>query len=99
MDFKVIFRDTFVEDLGLIVQSIARHNPEAARNLGKLIVLASESLSFFPEWYPKVRQLPGIRRFIVKKHFKIFYRVQQKPPVVEILRCWDGRREGQPRTE
>ena len=66
MDFKVIFRDTFLADLERLVKSIAAHNPDAARKLGELIIQMSERLSFFPERYPTVRQRPGIRRFIVK---------------------------------
>ena len=60
------------------------------------MIRISESLNFFPERYPTVRQRPGIRRFIVKKHFKVFYRVRHEPKIVEILRCCDGRREGDP---
>ena len=96
MDFKVIFRDTFLEDLERVVSSIATRNPTAARKLGEMIIAAGESLSFFPERHPRVRQRPEIRRFIVKKHFKVFYRVQRQSMTVEILRCWDGRRGTEP---
>jgi toxin ParE1/3/4 len=96
MDFKVIFKETFIEDLERIVRLIAVHNPQAARNLGNLIVQTSESLSFFPERHPRVRQRPGVRRFIAKKYFKVFYRVLHESQTVEVLRCWDGRRESDP---
>ena len=96
MDFKVIFRDTFLDDLERVVRSIAVHNPAAARKLGELVITAGESLSFFPERHPRVRQRPSIRRFIVKKYFKVFYRVRREGMVVEILRCWDGRRGIEP---
>lgn len=96
MDFKVTFQETFLNDLEGIVQAIGRQNPAAARKLGELIVETAETLSFFPERHPMVRQRPGIRRFVVKKHFKIFYRVRQEPRTVEILRCWDGRRQNDP---
>jgi toxin ParE1/3/4 len=96
MDFKVIFKDPFLEDLERIVRLIAVHNPAAAQNLGKSIIEISESLGFFPERYPKVRQRPGVRRFIVKKHFKVFYRIQHQSRTVEILRLWDGRRANDP---
>jgi|SRR5437868_572900 len=52
MDFKVIFRDTFIEDLERIVRSIAIHNPDAARKLGEIIIARSESLRFFPNDIP-----------------------------------------------
>ena len=96
MDFKVVFRDTFLEDFERVVRSIAARNPAAARKVGELIISAAERLSFFPERHPKVRQRPGIRRFIVKKYFKVFYRVHPENTMVEILRCWDGRRGTEP---
>jgi plasmid stabilization system protein ParE len=96
MDFKVIFTDTFIDDLGLIVRSVAPHNAEAAQLLGENIISRAEKLNFFPERYPRVRQRPGIRRFIVKKYFKVFYRVNYDLKCVEILRCWDGRRAAGP---
>src|SRR2546426_488471 len=96
MDFKVIFKVSFVEDLEGILRKIAADNPAAARKLGEVIIRMSESLNFFPERFPRVRQRPRIRRFIVKKHFKVFYRVQPNPPAVEVLRCWDGRRGSDP---
>ena len=92
MEFKVIFRDTFLEDLEHIVKRIAVHNDVAAQRFGGDVVQTCESLSFFPERYPKVRQRPGIRRLIVHRYFKIFYRVHNEHRFVEILRLWDGRR-------
>jgi plasmid stabilization system protein ParE len=72
MEHKVIFKDTFLADLEAIVRFIARDNPSAARRLGEIIVQSSESLSFFPERHPRVRQRPEIRRFIVRNYFKVF---------------------------
>ena len=96
MDFKVIFAETFLEDLERIVRRIAAHNSAAAQKLGETIIETSESLCFFPERYPKIRQRPGIRRFVVKKCFKVFYRVHHDLRTVEVLRCWDGRQETDP---
>ena len=96
MDFKVVFKDTFLADLERIVKLIAVHNPAAACKFGDLIVQTGEGLSFFPERHPKVRQRPGVRRFIFKRYYKVFYRVQPESQTVEVLRCWDGRRESDP---
>ena len=96
MDFKVIFKDTFLADLERIVRLIAVDNPVAALKLGDLIVQTGERLSFFPERHSKVRQRPEVRRFIVKKYYKVFYRVQLGSRTVEVLRCWDGRQESDP---
>ncbi len=96
MDYRVIFKATFLADLEHVVKGIAIHNPPAAQRLGDIIIQSGESLCFFPERHPKVRQRPGVRRFIVKKYFKVFYRVQSESRTVEVLRCWDGRRESDP---
>jgi len=96
MDYKVIFKNSFLEDLEQIVRLIAAHSPTAARTLGECIIETSESLGFFPERYARVRQRPSIRRFVIKRHFKVFYRVQHASRTVEILRCWDGRSENDP---
>ena len=96
MDYRVIFKDTFLADLERIVRSIALHNPSAARQLGDMIIQSGERLCFFPERHPKVRQRPGVRRFIIKKYFKVFYRVQPESRTVEVLRGWDGRRGSDP---
>lgn len=97
MDFKVIFTDTFCNDLERIVKYIAEHDPAAASRLGSLVVDACERLSFFPERYPRVRQRQNLRRLIVAKHYKVFYRVERKGKKIEILRCWDARRRSNPR--
>ncbi len=97
MDFKVIFKQTFLEDLEPLVRSIAVHDPIAAHNLGKIIIQRGESLSVFPERYPKVRQRPAIRRYIVRKNFKVYYRIDYTSKAVEILRLWDARRETEPK--
>ena len=96
MDFKVVFKDTFLADLERIARLIAVHNPDVALKLGELIIQTGESLSFFPERHPRVRQRPGVRRFIVKKYFKVFYRVNHETRTVEILRLWDGRQANDP---
>ena len=99
MDFKVVFKETFLHDLEQIVRRIAVDNPTAAKSLGNFIVNRCESLSFFPERYPKVRQRPGIRRVVIRENFKLFYRVRSDLGLVEALRCWDSRRGSDPRTD
>lgn len=96
MEYTVIFKDTFLADLERIVRFIAADNPAAAHKLGDIIIQSSESLCFFPERHPKVRQRPAVRRFVVRKYFKVFYRVRSESRTVEVLRCWDGRRGSNP---
>ncbi len=96
MDFQVIFMDSFLEDLERILRTIANENPCAAGQLGNTIVARAEQLSFFPERHTQVRSRPGLRRFIVARYFKVFYRIQYGPKIVEVLRCWDGRQQLDP---
>jgi plasmid stabilization system protein ParE len=96
MDFKVTFQQTFIEDLERIVRNLAVYNPDAAQRLGELIITTCESLRFFPERHPRVRQRAGIRRFVVRKNFKVFYRPDTQTKTVQILRCWDGRQANDP---
>lgn len=96
MDYRVIFKDTFLANLEGIVRFISVHDSSAARKLGDIIIRDCERLRFFPERHPRVHQRAGIRRFIVKNHFKVFYRVHGESRTVEVLRCWDGRRETDP---
>jgi plasmid stabilization system protein ParE len=96
MDYRVIFTESFREDLERIVRWISRHNPDAALRLGERMISMSEALAFFPERHPRIRQRPTIRRFMVQKHFKVFYRVLPEARRVEILRCWDARRGANP---
>ncbi|MEK6405901.1 MAG: type II toxin-antitoxin system RelE/ParE family toxin [Acidobacteriota bacterium] len=96
MDFKVVFTETFCCDLEDILEHIAAHDPMAARRLGDRVIDMCEALSFFPERYPKVRRRPNIRRLVVGKYYRVFYRIKQGDRVVEILRLWDGRRGSNP---
>ena len=96
MDFKVVFTKTFCDDLERIIKYIAEDNPDAASKLGGLVVDTCERLSFFPERHPAVRQRPQIRRLIVAKHYKVFYRINRKTKKVEVLRFWDARRGSDP---
>ena len=96
MDYKVEFTEAFLDDLERIVADIARVNPSAARRLGEVIVDKAEALVFFPHRYPRVRQRRQLRRYVVARHYKVFYRVLEAPRRVEILRCWDAHRGSDP---
>lgn len=98
MDYQVIFQEPFLEDLEKIVRQVAAENVPAAQSLGELFVRTGESLAFFPERYPRVRHRPELRRCIVAKHYKLFYRLKPGSRSVEVLRCWDGRRGTEPVT-
>ena len=83
-------------DLKRLVARVGVHNPTAAEKLGTRILDAVESLAFFPERHPRVRQRPHLRRCVVARHFKVFYQIQPERGRVLVLRCWDGRRGADP---
>lgn len=74
MDFRVIFKEPFLEDLERIVKRIAVHDPTAAHKFGNLVVETCERLCFFPERHPRLRQRPNIRRVLIKNFYKVFLR-------------------------
>lgn len=96
MDFKVVFTETFCSDLEEILEQVGAQAPTAARKFGDRVIDLCEGLSFFPERCPRVRQRPAIRRLMVGKHHKVFYRIKERERSVEILRLWDGRRGSDP---
>jgi hypothetical protein len=56
MDFKVEFKDSFVDDLEQIVQRIAAHNPDAARMANRNAVSASSpGLPLQLPWVKSIR--------------------------------------------
>lgn len=97
MDFKVVFTEPFCSDLEGILEHIAAQDPTAAGKLGNRTIDLCEALSFFPERYPRLRRRPTIRRLMVGKHYKVFYRIKRAERLVEVLRLWDGRRGSDPR--
>lgn len=53
MDFKVIFKDTFLDDLERLVRWIAGYNPTAALKLGERIIQDGKTSLSFPNAIPK----------------------------------------------
>lgn len=78
MDFKVIFTETFCDDLERILTYIAERNPIAARKLGTLVVDACEALTFFPERNPTVRQRPRYSTVNYSEALQSLYRIKPK---------------------
>lgn len=97
MGFKVIFSETFRDDLAEIIRRIARDNPEAAIRFGDLVLDLAESLQTFPERFPFVRRSERFRRLVAGNNHVVFYEVNYETQVVDVLRLWDGRRGSMPR--
>jgi len=93
MDCQIIWTDPALEDFKAIVDHISRDNPEAARRVGLDIYESVGMLASFPLIGPPYpRGSHGKIREIVSWSYRIFYRVNSKKKLVEILTIWHGAR-------
>ena len=94
MDFKIVWTETALSDVGSIVGYVAKDNATAARLLGADLIALVESLTALPRQgrlYEPSRNRGEIRE-ILCSGYRIFYRVKEKQYVVEIARVWHGAR-------
>jgi toxin ParE1/3/4 len=93
MDCKIIWTDPAIADLQEIVVYISSDNPEAARRVGMDVYESVGMLASFPLIGPPYpRGSDGKIREIVCWSYRIFYRVNSKKKLVEILTIWHGAR-------
>jgi plasmid stabilization system protein ParE len=94
MDFKVIWSDAAISDLGGICSYIARHDPAAALRIGSGILGHVGILGrhpFIGPAYP--RGARGHLREIVFRSYRIFYDVSEESRRVDILHVRHGARD------
>ena len=93
MDCKIIWTDPALEDLREVVAFISEDNPEAARRVGMDIYETVGTLASFPLIGPPYpRGSMGRIREVVSWSYRIFYRVNSKKKLVEVLTIWHGAR-------
>jgi plasmid stabilization system protein ParE len=94
MDYKVIWDDEAIEELGQIVRYIARNNPIAARKTGDAIFDKAGTLGSFPQLGKVFRKLnrEDVREISVSPH-RIIYHVKDFERSVRILKVWHGARQ------
>jgi toxin ParE1/3/4 len=94
MEFKIIWSAAAIADLHDICTYIARHNPQAAHQMGRGILDHVRILGSFPLIGPPYpRGARGPLREIVFRSYRIFYDVSEESRRVEILHIWHGARE------
>lgn len=93
MDYKVIWDDEALEELGQAVHYIARHNPGAARKTGETILHKAGTLGAFPQLGKVFRQLNrnDVREIPVPP-YRIIYHVKNLERSIRILKVWHGAR-------
>ncbi|MGA2030147.1 MAG: type II toxin-antitoxin system RelE/ParE family toxin [Verrucomicrobiota bacterium] len=94
MDYKVIWDDEAIEELGQIVRYIARNNPIAARKTGDAIFDKAGTLGSFPQLGKVFRKLnrEDVREISVSP-YRIIYHVKDFERSVRILKVWHGARQ------
>ena len=84
----VRWRPRALEVLARIVRRISEENPVAARQVGRELVLAGDSLSLFP-YRGRVGRVPGTRELVVCHPYILVYRIASNGEVT-ITWIWHG---------
>jgi toxin ParE1/3/4 len=93
MAYKIIWTERACSDLATVVRYIARHNPDAAENMGYGIYERAQVLLEFPEsgsTLPELRD-PDWRQLIFRS-YRIVYHLNREAKIVEVIRVWHGAR-------
>ena len=94
MDYKVIWDDEAIEELGKAVRFISPDNPAAARKIGEMIIQKAGILGSFPRLgkiYSKLNR-DDVREIPVPP-YRIFYHIKDTERFVRILKVWHGARQ------
>jgi len=83
----VQWRPRALEDLARIVTHISEENPVAARQIGRELLLAGDSLALFPH-RGRRGLVPGTRELISYYPYILVYRLTAAE--VSVLRIWHG---------
>ena len=91
MDYKVIWDDEAIEELGRAVRFIAPHNPAAARKTGETILKKAGNLGALPRLGKVFSKLnrDDVREIPVPP-YRIFYHIKDTERTVRILKVWHG---------
>jgi len=87
MTSPVQWRPKAIEDLARIVTHISEENPVAARQVGRELLLAGDSLTLFP-YRGRHGLVPGTRELVSYYPYILVYRLIGDKIIV--LRIWHG---------
>ena len=94
MDYKVIWDEEAIVELGQAVRFIASYNPGAARKTGETILKKAGNLGTFPHLgkiFSKLNR-DDVREIPVPP-YRIFYHIKDAGHTVRILKVWHGARQ------
>lgn len=93
MAYKILFTEDALADLESILDFIRADNQSAAEEFGEALLDHINLLREFPQIGTWVRLRPGVRKMI-HSPIRIYYRVDEKKSLVEVLHFWHvARRE------
>lgn len=94
MDYKIVWDEEAIYELGQAVRYIAADNPVAAEKTGKTIFQKAEMLGSFPKMGKVFSKLgrEDVREIPVPP-YRIIYHVKDVERTVRILKIWHGARE------
>ena len=94
MDYRVVLSSSARADLRNIVRYISVDDPERAVRFGQFLVSRTRILGRFPELDRVVPELddPLIREIIVRRSYRVVYRLNPAEHMVEIIRFWHAAR-------
>lgn len=92
---RLEWRQQASTDLLDIVTFIADGNPDAAQALKDEIEAKVAALAIHPKLYKASLCVPGMREFIVQRHYVVLYR--ETPELVEIVAVVHARRQWPPK--
>jgi toxin ParE1/3/4 len=90
MDYQVVFSPSARADLRDIVRYISIDAPDRAVRFGRFLISRTRILTRFPELGRVVPEFgdPLIREIIVRRSYRVVYRVSHSEHLVEIIRFW-----------
>ena len=92
MAFKIVFTEDSLSDLEAILDYIRADDPEAAARFGTALLNHTELLATFPHIGTPVEQREKVRK-VLHTPVRIYYRIDEKRQIVEILHFWHTARQ------
>lgn len=94
MGYEVILSPKALEDLESVVSYISQDNPEAALKFGKKLLREVALLEISPNIGMKVPEFEDEHiRQLIKKPYRIIYRVEEDKKKISISRFWHSSRD------
>jgi toxin ParE1/3/4 len=84
VDYRLVYTQKALNDLGEIIGHIAEDDPEAASRFGSSLLDHVELLTRFPRMGSAIKKRPNVRK-LVHSPFTVYYQVHDGRRVIELL--------------